>query len=452
MVERFDAVKSSQELARWVGAGQRIRDMASTSSKNAEEKQKTAQAHKASPRWHHLIGITLATALILFIFAFSSAIWGPNIGPLSQLLHSPVSKIEIILELWGLGYIPGALLGGLLLDRFGPRIVFLIASLILAGGLLAFLLSLALFGQFASFVLILILICIAGIGGGLVDSSTNGTISSVYAKKRGIALNLFSMIYPVGGLLITLVDGGLLITLVDGGLLAKFHNSPLPSFIFVLGFAFLALFSLLGIPAGFRIPHGTTSLKSTIKSAPALLGVLVPVIGVMTPIEGVYVSIYTWSPNYLHVAFGVTAAIGAFLTSGIWIADGLSRLGTASIISRIGSWKIIMIGMVVGLVGLILLAFSPNTIIAAAAFALTMIGISPIYGTSLTIAGERTERSLGSATSIMLFISSTFNLFYIWFFGFLLHTVGPIWPVLLSIAFVIVGTLIALFWLRPHYP
>ncbi len=367
--------------------------------------------------------------------------WGPNIGPLARLLHTPVSQIQFILELWGLGYIPGALFGGVFLDRYGPRVAFLTASLILAAGLLAFLLCVAFFPRSLPFILVLLLIGIAGIGGGLIDSSTNGTMSSVYAKKRGIALNLFSLIYPAGGLLIALVDGGLL---------ATFHNSPLPAFVFTLGFACMALFSLLAIPKGFRIRHGTSSLKRTLKNVPALLCVLAPVMAVMTLTSGVYVSLYTWLPNYLHITFGEAAAMGAFLSGAIWIADGLSRLGVAAIISHFGSWKVTMLGIGVGLVGLILLASSRDVIVATAGFALAIAGIGPLYGTSLTIAGERTEQSLGSVTGIMLFSGAVFNLFYVWFFGFLLHTVGPLWPVLLSMALVIGSGLVAL-QLRPHH-
>lgn len=237
--------------------------------------------------------------------------------------------------------------------------------------------------------------------------------------------------------------------LVDAGLLAVFHNDPRPAFIFTLAFAFIALFSLAAIPKGFRIKHGTTNLKSTIKSIPPLPLLLAPVIIVMGLTGGVYICIYTWSATYMHIAFEQTAEVAAILTGPIWIADALGRLGAAGLISRLGSWKITMFGIVIGLLGLLVLIFSSNTFVATIGFAIAIAGLGPIYGTSLTMAGERTERSLGSVTGILLFANELFSLFWIWLFGFLLHSSGPFWPVLLSLALVITSGLVALS-LRPH--
>lgn len=50
----------------------------------------------------------------------------------------------------------------------------------------------------------------------------------------------------------------------------------------------------------------------------------------------------------------------------------------------------------------------------------------------------------------MLFSGAVFNLFYVWLFGFLLHAVGPLWPVLLSLALVIGSGPVAL-QLRPRH-
>lgn len=419
--------------------------MASPSSKgtqNREGQQAAAQPDTGgtSRETKNLLGITLAACLILFIFAFSSSLWGPNIGPLSHLLHTPSTTVQFFLELWAVGYIPGALAGGLLLDRFGPRTTFLMATLILSGGLLAFLACLS-FPHLAPMAMLLVLVGIAGLGGGIIDASANGMMSSVYAHKRGTVLNLFSLIYPIAGFIIALVEAGLL---------TVFHNDPRPAFIFPIAFALVALLSLPGIPEHFRIKHGTNNLKSTIKSAPTLLRILAPVIIVMVLTGGVYISIYTWDASYMHTAFKQPASLIAILIGVTWIVDALGRLGAAGLITRLGSWKITLLSIGTGLLGLLVLIFSRDVFVATAGFAIAITGLGPIYGTSLTLAGERTERTLGSVTGILLFANALFGLFWIWLFGLLLHSTGTFWPVLSSIILVLLSGLVALS-LRPEH-
>jgi MFS family permease len=234
----------------------------SRSSQEIQKQWKAARpgGEKTGRKVQHLRGITLAACLILSAFALDNSIWGPTLGPLSHLLRTPPTHIQLILELWSVGYIPGALLGGLLLDRFGPRRTFLAAALILFSGLLAFVVCLF-FPYKVPLLVLLMLVCVANIGGGIIDSSTNGTMSSMYAHRRGVALNLFSLIYPLGGIIITLAAAGFL---------ALFHNDPRPIFILSLCFAIVTFFSVLWIPQDFRIKHGTASLKQSVQNIPSL--------------------------------------------------------------------------------------------------------------------------------------------------------------------------------------
>ena len=55
----------------------------------------------------------------------------------------------------------------------------------------------------------------------MIDASTNGVISAAFANKRGMALNLFNLLYPLGGVVVVLIDAGLL---------RLFHNDPRPRF------------------------------------------------------------------------------------------------------------------------------------------------------------------------------------------------------------------------------
>jgi MFS family permease len=169
---------------------------------------------------------------------------------------------------------------------------------------------------------------------------------------------------------------------------------------------------------------------------------------VMMFTSGISSSVRTWTPAYLHVAYAQTPAIAAALSSITWILAAGSRLGAAFLILRIGSWRMVMLGLTITLLGLVALMFSPNAVAATLSIALTSIGLSPIFATCLAIGSERAGRAFGSVTGILLFVSGISTVFSGWFFGFLLNTYGPLWSDIYCFTFVVLGGILAL-RLRP---
>ncbi|MFL5695338.1 MAG: MFS transporter [Ktedonobacteraceae bacterium] len=386
--------------------------------------------------------ITLAACLIFWVFVFGDSGWGPLLVPLSTQLHTSLATTGLLYVVWSTGYLPGALVGGAMLDRYGPRRVFLGAALIVFCGMSFIYLGLLL-PQYISVAALLIIAGLAGTGGGVIDASTNGLISAAYAHKRGMALNLFNLLYPLGGVVVALIDAELL---------RLFNNDPRPAFLFTLAFIIGAMLSLPGIPAAYRVSSHESQAHAgksqTVSHITELLRVLAPVIAVMMFTSGISSSLRAWTPAYLHVGFAQTPALAAALSSITWILASFSRLGAAILIQRLGSWKIVMLGILLTLVGLLAMFLSPNAIIATFAIALTSIGLSPIFATCLAIGSERAGRSPGAVAGILLFISGISTVFCGWFFGFLLNTLGPLWPVVFCATFVTLGGLMAL-RLRP---
>lgn len=390
----------------------------------------------------HIGRITLAACLLFWVFVFCDSGWGPLLVPLSLQLHITLSTAGLLYVVWSTGYLPGALVGGAMLDRYGPRHVLFGASLIVLCGMLVIYTGL-LFPQVVSIWLLLIIAGLAGSGGGVIDAATNGLISAIYAERRGMALNLFNLLYPLGGVLVVLIDAGLL---------RLFHNDPRPAFLFTVCYIVGAMFSLPGIPKSFKIGPDkrktSNDTQGTLQQSPTLLRLLVPVIAVMIFTSGISSGVRAWTPAYLHVAYAQTPAIAAALSSITWVTATFSRLGAAALIVRIGSWRIVMLGISVTLIGLVCAMLSPNAILATLSIALTSIGLSPIFATCLAIGSERAGRSFGSVTGILLFVSGISTVFCGWFFGFLLNTVGPSWSIGFCIIFILLGGLMAL-RLRP---
>jgi MFS transporter, FHS family, glucose/mannose:H+ symporter len=390
----------------------------------------------------HIGRITLAACLTFWIFVFCDSGWGPQLVPLSTQLHISLSTAGLLYVAWSTGYLPGAIVGGAMLDRYGPRHVLFGASLIVLGGMMVIFLGLFI-PRFVSIWILLIIAGLAGSGGGVIDAATNGLISAIYSEKRGMALNLFNLLYPLGGVLIALIDAVLL---------RIFHNNPQPAFLFTICFIVGAMFSLPGIPKTYMIGPGKSraneETRNGIDRAPTLLVTLVPVIAVMVFTSGISSSVRAWTPAYLHVAYAQTPAIAAALSSIIWVLATLSRLVAAVLIVRIGAWRMVMLGIIVALIGFVAVMLSPNAFVATLSIALTSIGLSPIFATCLAIGSERAGRSFGSVTGILLFVSGISTVFCGWLFGFLLNSIGPLWSIGFCLGFIVLGGVMAL-RLRP---
>ena len=386
--------------------------------------------------------ITLAACLIFWVFVFSDSSWGPLLVPLSTQLHISLATTGLLYVVWSTGYLPGALVGGAMLDRYGPRRVFFGAALIVFCGMSFIYLGLLL-PQYISVATLLVIAGLAGTGGGVIDASTNGLISAAYAHKRGMALNLFNLLYPLGGVVVALIDAELL---------RLFNNDPRPAFLFTLAFIIGAMLSLPGIPAAYYVgsqeSQAHTGKSQVVSHIAELLRVLAPVIAVMMFTSGISSSLRAWTPAYLHVGFAQTPALAAALSSITLILASFSRLGAAILIQYLGSWKIVMLGILLTLVGLLAMFLSPNVIIATVAISFTSVGLSPIFATCIAIGSERAGRSPGTVAGVLLFVSGISTVFCGWFFGFLLNTFGPLWSVIFCATFVTLGGLMAL-RLRP---
>lgn len=385
-----------------------------------------------------LISITLATCLIFCTFALTDSGWGPILAPLASQLHIPLATIGLIYVLWTIGYLPGALLGGTLLDRYGPQRVLFWAAIAILIGIATVCLGIFL-PRIISVRFLLVILTLAGVGGGVIDATTNGLISAVFAEQRGRALSLFNLLYPLSGIVIALIDAWLL---------TIFSNNPLPPLLFTVGFILTAMFSLLGIPRDYRLVQKTNTSQQSEQPQKSrqssFFALLFPVIVVMMFTGGTNSTVRTWAPAYLHVAFGQTPGSAAALSSITWIFSMLSRLLVAWLIIHIGSWRIAIISILVALLGFTLLLISPNAIIATFAIALITIGLSPIFAICITIGSERVPGSPGRISGILLFAGGSGSVLLNWLFGLMLNSIGPIWAVLLCFIVVIIGGLITL--------
>src|SRR5215469_18119988 len=94
------------------------------------------QQKKAGLAKSLLVRLTIAACLLFWVFVFVDSGWGPLLVPLSNQLQTSLSLAGLFYVCWTVGYLPGALIGGAMLDKYGPRKVLFMAALFVFGGLL----------------------------------------------------------------------------------------------------------------------------------------------------------------------------------------------------------------------------------------------------------------------------------------------------------------------------
>ncbi len=386
----------------------------------------------AIPQKSHpsILSTALVACLAYLAFALTANSWGLVLAPLSTQLHISVDTIGLLLAAWALSYLPGTLLGGMLFDRYGPRWVYVMALLLLLVGLMA--LYLGLLFRTTSFFVLLGCVGVAGIGGGIIDPISFSLIGGLFPEKRGSAMNLMSLLYPVGATLISLVDA-VLFTL--------FPNDPRASLIFLVSYIAIVTISLLVVmPGRYMVKRMSEADTLSAQQKPVLFSsALLLVILAAIFFGGLGVSFRNWIPTYLHLAYGQTPTTAAVFNGVISACSSILRLASSILIARLGSWRTLVMSAVVTLGAFIAVIFSPNLALVSMMMTVALFGSSSFNVLLISVGAERVGRSYGTVSGMLLFVMGLNTAFCGWFLGWLLSKAGPSWLMIFFIACTLVG-------------
>ena len=147
--------------------------------------------------------VTAACFLSFFVFGFTDNLKGPTLPSMIHELNIDYGTSGNIFFGEYFGFVVTSLLAGILADRFGLRII-----LILAGGLLAA--GVAGYSTFSNTMVLTISLFSVGLGLGAIELGANATIVQIHPEKTGLYLNLMAVLHGVGSLIAPLFAGWLL--------------------------------------------------------------------------------------------------------------------------------------------------------------------------------------------------------------------------------------------------
>ena len=262
-------------------------------------------------------------------------------------------------------YVIGSMLGGLLTEWFGRRVVLPLAVVLIALGLVAM-------ATVPTWGLFLAVGIPFGLGSGAIDGGTNGLILDLYPTSRGRALNLLHLFFSLGALASPLVVG----RLVEAGV--AWQSVVLGTALGAVPVA--VLLAVADLPSG----HHDRS-----RGADATrIGFALPLIALAVAIA-CYVASEVGVSNWL-VRFLETASLG-LATSALalfWGCLALGRLVSARLGDRFDHARFAATSSLIAAIALLAAVLVPSMPASIVLFGVVGFAFGPIYPLIMAVAGD----------------------------------------------------------------
>ena len=376
------------------------------------------------------------TALVYCVFGFASGIWGALLTPLTALFHISLDSAGFLYVSWAIGTLPGTLLGGTLLDRWGPRRILFLATLITSGGLLGLCWD-TFFLQPPQYMMALCFSALTGVGSGIIDSAANGFVSSYFSYRRSIALNLFSLLNPMSIALVSFINAALL---------RHFQNDTRFSLLFLLLFSLVAFCSVLFFPRSLLNELMEKNKELRREQHPrSSISIAIGGITIIMVVAGINAFLRIWETTYLHLAFAQPLSIAA-TESGLSSTFGIvGCLVSATLLLRLHPRRMLALCLVVSILGFIALLVNTNALVALVAFALIGAALSATFGPLVALVSIQRGGYAGSFVSLLIFSGLLSSSLCPPLFGFMLTHFGLTQVIVVAVC-MMVGALLVL-WL-----
>jgi fucose permease len=264
-----------------------------------------------------------------------------------------------------IAYVGGSMVGGLLTERVGRRVVLPLAVMLITLGL-AGMATVPTWGLF------LVLAIPFGFGSGAIDGGMNGLVLDLYPESRGRALNLLHLFFSLGALASPLVVG----RLVEAG--AAWQAVILGTAVAAIPIAIL--FAVVHMPSG---RHARSEGGASVR-----VGLSLPIIALAVAIA-CYVASEVGVSNWL-VRFLETASLG-LATSALalfWGCLALGRIVTAVLGDRFDHARFAASASLVAAIALVAAVLVPSLPASIALFGVVGFAFGPVYPLIMAVAGD----------------------------------------------------------------
>ncbi|KAA1394359.1 MFS transporter [Aeromicrobium ginsengisoli] len=318
-----------------------------------------------------------STFAIFALNGFLLGMWVVNIPEIRDRTGASTVVLGYLLLLLGGSALLGMQVGGRLIDRFGSRVVVVIAGLVLSACLVGP-------GLATNVPALAVALALLGAFNGVIDVSQNAQAVEVERAYGRPIISAFHAFFSLGGLLASIIGGGLIALDVDVRLTLAAAG--------VLGL----ILTLVVRPTLLPPSPGTTRESGAARAhAPWTPRVVVlSLLAFMLLLsEGVA---YDWSTVHLHDSLDASKTVAAWAFGAFSITMTLVRLVADRVVARIGAAAYVQRAALVGAAGLLGAALAPNPAVAIVAWAIFGVGLAGCVPQFFSAAGNIDPTAAGT--------------------------------------------------------
>ncbi len=312
-----------------------------------------------------------------------------TIGALLPMLipKFQIDKIEAgsMMSLLSIGILIGSLMFGPIADRFGYKLILIFATASIVIGLESIALT-------SSFVVLQAALFVIGVGGGILNGSTNALVADTSESNKSARLSLLGVFFGIGAIGIPFVLGLLLEYISYESFMTVIGAAVLIPLIFFVRTTFPSPKQAQGFPV-------KESLKLIRNLTLLLLGFI------LFFQSGMEITIGSWTTTFLTEDLSVSENRAVFFLSFYWIGLTLARLGLGAALKKIDSGVVLMCSLIVTFCGIMILINASTLTTAVIALVLIGIGFAAVFPVILGFAGSLFANLSGTAFSILFVIA-----------------------------------------------
>lgn len=329
--------------------------------------------------------IFASACLGMLLFGISLITLGSVAPGLKEKFSLDSISFGTLFSILPFGILSGSLLFGPVADKYGYKMIFILAGLAMFTGFQGI-------AYASSPALLYVCVFLFGLGGGVINGSSNAVVSDVSETNKGANLSLLGVFFAVGAL-------GM--PFILGILEKKYSFDTIVASVGYLALLGTLLFSVTRFPVA-KQAHGVSMSRFRGLVTDSFLLLTGFFLLCQSSFEAV---INNWTTTYLLNKIPVTMSEALYALSLYVAGMAVMRVVLGKVLRQVRSGVILLFSIVLLAAGGLVLLLSSAFVSSAAGLVIIGAGLAAGFPVALSFVGDRYASVSGTAFSIVISIS-----------------------------------------------